>query len=89
MTAEDVQTILQEAILTILLASGPVLIAALAIGMAIALFQALTSIQEMTLTFVPKIIGIFGILILSMPYMYWRISELADKIFDLIAKGLN
>lgn len=77
----------RQAVFTMLLVGGPVMATALLIGLAIALFQALTSIQEMTLTFVPKIIVIFVTTILLLPYMLAQLSgftlELMDRIIAL------
>jgi len=58
------------------------------VGLAIAIFQTLTSIQEMTLTFVPKIIFIFGAVIVFMPFMMTTIIEFAQSLYDrIIALG--
>ena len=67
--------------------AAPILTAALVAGVAVGLFQALTSVQEMTLTFVPKIIAIFGILVFTMPFMYGTLTRLSDTVFDLIVSG--
>lgn len=72
---------------TILLACAPVLVVALLVGLVISFIQALTQIQEMTLTFVPKIIAIFGILALTMPFMFSTLTRLSDRVFDLIIAG--
>lgn len=74
----------REAFWVILLVGGPVLLAGLAIGLIIALFQALTSIQEMTLVFVPKIIIIFIALVLMLPYMINHMMDFGELIFDKI-----
>ena len=87
MTAEDTLTIMQDAIQTILITASPILASALAIGLFIAFFQALTQIQEMTLTFVPKIVAILSVLIISLPFMLGQITKLTDKIFFLIQNG--
>jgi flagellar biosynthetic protein FliQ len=58
-----------EAIKTVILLSAPVFIAGMAVGLAVSIFQALTQIQEMTLTFVPKIIAVFLALLFFMPWM--------------------
>ena len=79
--------ILSAAIRTVLLASAPVLAVALVVGLFIAFFQALTQIQEMTLTFVPKIVAIFVVLLVAMPFMYGALSGLSDRVFDLISAG--
>ncbi len=66
----------------------PVMGVALAVGLAISLFQALTQIQEMTLTFVPKIIVIFITLIFLLPYMTTVMLTFGESMFDrIIALG--
>ena len=87
MSPGDVHQILSEALWGILIATGPVLLLALAVGLGIALFQALTSIQEMTLTFVPKIAAIILGIIFSLPLMYVTLTKLTDQIFSLIIAG--
>lgn len=78
----------REAFWVILVIGGPILFAGLAIGLLIALFQALTSIQEMTLVFVPKIIVIFVALVLTLPYMINNMTDFGESIFDrIIALG--
>ena len=74
----------REAFWTILRVGAPVMLAALAVGLVIALFQALTQMQEMTLTFVPKIIIIFLVLILLLPYMLATMNTFSQLIFDRI-----
>lgn len=69
------------------LMSTPILTVALATGIAIGLFQALTSIQEMTLTFVPKIVAIFFTLMLLLPFMITTLTAYARDLFDKIASG--
>jgi flagellar biosynthesis protein FliQ len=77
----------RDAILTLLLMAGPIMAVALTIGLIIALFQALTQLQEMTLVFVPKIVIVFASLLLFLPFMLAQISAffegLADKIIGL------
>ena len=68
--------------------SAPIMLSGLAIGLIIALFQALTTIQEMTLTFVPKIIVIFLSIIVFMPFMMTTVIEFARHLFDrMVALG--
>ena len=63
MTPPDVLDVGRDAIMVLLRVSGPVMLVGLAVGMIIALFQALTQLQEMTLTFVPKILAVFASLL--------------------------
>lgn len=67
MNEADALDIVNSAVWTVLMASGPAVLAAMLIGIGIALFQALTQVQEMTLTFVPKIVVIFIVLAVTAP----------------------
>jgi len=78
----------RESMWVVLKVAGPIMMMGLLIGLIIALFQALTTIQEMTLTFVPKIVVIFGSVILFLPYMMSTILEFSQKLFDrMVALG--
>src|SRR3546814_14365182 len=72
----------RETIVVMLKIGAPVMLLALIVGLAIALFQALTSIQEMTLTFVPKIIVIFVGIMLMLPFMLSSLTTLSQGLFD-------
>ena len=72
----------REALVVILKTAGPIMLAGLIIGLIIALFQALTTIQEMTLTFVPKIIVIFIAIVVFLPFMMTTVIEFANGLFD-------
>ncbi|MDI3468284.1 MAG: Flagellar biosynthesis protein FliQ [Pseudolabrys sp.] len=69
MTGSEVLDIAREAIMTLLWVASPVMIVGLVVGVAISLLQALTQIQEMTISFVPKILAIFVTLLISLPFM--------------------
>ena len=73
-----------EALFVVLRTAGPIMLSGLAIGLFIALFQALTTIQEMTLTFVPKILVIFLAIIVFLPYMMTTVTEFGRGLFDRI-----
>ena len=73
-----------EALTVMVLIASPVLGAALATGLIIGILQAATSIQEMTLTFVPKIIIIFAAVIVFMPFMMTSVLEFSNTLFDMI-----
>ncbi len=78
----------RETIVVMLKIGAPIMLMALAVGLAIALFQALTSIQEMTLTFVPKIIIIFVGVMLMLPFMLSSLTTFSQGLFDrMIALG--
>jgi|TARA_B110000444_G_C18770391_1_gene562172 flagellar biosynthesis protein FliQ len=75
----------RDALVVILKTSGPIMMVGLIIGMIIALFQALTTIQEMTLTFVPKIIAIFISIVIFLPFMMTTVIEFAYTLFDRVS----
>ena len=77
----------REAILVTLKIGGPIMFAGMLVGLVIALFQALTTIQEMTLTFVPKIIVIFVAIVLFLPFMMTTMIEFTQTLFDRISAG--
>lgn len=85
MEANDVMDVARDAIIVMLQVSTPVMLVGLVVGLVIALFQALTQIQEMTLTFVPKIIAIFASLMLFMPFMGRVMDDLMVRIAERIA----
>ncbi len=89
MNETDVHDFLSSALMVVLTASAPVLAVALLVGLLIAFFQALTQVQEMTLTFVPKIVAIFLTVILAAPFMYGELKGLSDASFDAIASGIR
>lgn len=84
MTEVEVIEVGREAVITILYAAGPLMAIALAVGLTVSLFQALTQIQEMTLAFVPKIVAIFGASIALAPFIVATVDGLARSMFDRI-----
>lgn len=88
MTAVEVTDIMRDAIWTLLKVAGPSMIVSLVIGLLISLFQALTQLQEPTLTFVPKILAIFATLVVTMPFMITTMITLMQHLMQRIA-GLH
>ncbi|WP_300543108.1 flagellar biosynthesis protein FliQ [Maricaulis sp.] len=86
MTGPEVLDFAREAIWLMLAMSAPIMLVGLAVGVTIALFQALTQVQEMTLVFVPKIIAIFVALLIFLPLMGALMSGFMTVIFDRIAQ---
>ncbi|MBE5902780.1 MAG: flagellar biosynthesis protein FliQ [Pseudobutyrivibrio sp.] len=82
MTEGQVLDIIRDSIYTLLMVSLPLLLVSLVIGLAISIFQTVTSIQEQTLTFIPKIVGVFTALMIFGP---WMLSVLTDYINNLWA----
>ncbi len=83
----DALEIVQYAIWTVLLASGPAVVVAMLVGVSIALVQALTQVQEITLTFVPKIVAILLAVALSGPFVGAQLSTFTNVIFQRIQNG--
>ncbi len=80
MSIDDVVAIANSALYLIIKTSAPVLLVSLIIGLVISIFQTVTSIQEQTLTFVPKILGVFvAIMLLG----HWMLNEMADFMTGL------
>lgn len=87
MNEAEVLEISRDAIFTLLKIVSPILLVALFIGLIIGIFQALTQIQEMTLAFVPKILGVFIAIILLFPFMLSQMRTLSETLFDKIISG--
>jgi flagellar biosynthesis protein FliQ len=87
MSEADALDIVQSAIWTILLAAGPAVAAAMIVGIAIALFQALTQVQEVTLTFIPKIVAILIVTAVTAPFIGQVINAFAQQVFNRIENG--
>ena len=83
----EILEISKDAIFTLLKVVTPVVLVALIIGLVVGIFQALTQIQEMTLAFVPKILGVFLSLVLLFPFMLNQMKTLSDTLFDKIVNG--
>ncbi len=91
MTETDVIEICRTSIITLVLVAGPILIIEMILGTTISVFQAVTQINEQTLAMVPKVLLVFGLSILLMPYMLGKLvqffqAEVADRI---VAIGIN
>lgn len=87
MNEADALDIMQNAIWTVLIASGPAVLAAMAVGIVIAFIQALTQIQEMTLTFVPKIIAVMVAIGISAPFVGAQIAMFTNMVFSRVQSG--
>ena len=86
MTPSEAITLTQNAVTLTLLLSAPVLLVAMVVGLLISLFQAITQIQEMTLTFVPKIVAVMATLLFLSS---WMINKLVDYTHELIVSIPN
>ncbi len=84
MTPQMVVAIGREALMLTVMISGPLLLFALVVGLIISIFQAVTQIQEMTLTFVPKILAVALALLIFLPWMINMATDFARHMFELI-----
>ncbi|NCO52053.1 MAG: flagellar biosynthesis protein FliQ [Deltaproteobacteria bacterium] len=84
MTPEFVIDIGRRALETALLISAPMLLTALLVGLIISIFQAATQINEQTMTFIPKIVGVFVVLLIFAPWILQKMMTLTLMIFDLL-----
>lgn len=87
MTGPEVLDMSRDALWTLIVVSAPALVVALAVGLVIALFQALTQIQEMTLTFVPKMVAMVVILLLTLPFMGASLGGFMNRVAERIIDG--
>jgi len=87
MNERDALDIVQQAIWTIIIASGPAVGAAMLVGTVIAFIQALTQIQEVTLTFVPKILVILVVVAISASFIGAHLSTFTELVYSRIEHG--
>ncbi len=87
MTGPEVLDLARQSIFVLLEVSAPMMIVALVVGIAIALLQALTQVQEMTLVFVPKIVAIFVVLLLALPFMGQALAGYMNLVAQKIVAG--
>ena len=78
--------IVRDALYTALKVAGPILIVSILIGLIVSIFQATTQIQEQTLTFVPKLIGIAAVGLMLGSFMLHNLVSFTERIFELIIK---
>lgn len=87
MNGLEILDIARDGIYTLLVVSGPPMLIGLIVGVVIALFQALTQIQEMTLVFIPKIIAIFVTIAFALPFMGAAMAGYMSRIATHIIGG--
>lgn len=87
MTGAEVLDIASAGIWTLIIVAAPMMIVGLVVGVLIALFQALTQIQEQTLVFVPKIIAIFLTMLITLPFLGATMGAYMNRVVDMIIVG--
>ena len=89
MTPEQVISLSQQALQIMLLLSAPVLAVALGVGLLVSVFQAATQINEMTLTFIPKLVAMMVTLLIAGPWMLTTMTDYIHQLFDSIPSLVN
>lgn len=84
MTPQMVVSIGREALMLTIMVAGPLLLSGLVVGLVISIFQAVTQIQEMTLTFIPKILAVALSLLLFLPWIINKLVDFTNHMFELI-----
>ena len=82
MTIDDIVMIASDALYTVIITAAPVLLISLVVGLVVSIFQTVTSIQEQTLTFVPKILAIFISLMIFGHWMLNNMSEFMTRLWS-------
>lgn len=77
--------LISQALIQVLIVGGPILIVSMVVGLIVSIFQATTSIQEQTLTFVPKIVAIFFVIILFAGWMLNYMKSYVEGLFSMIS----
>jgi flagellar biosynthetic protein FliQ len=86
MTPEAIMSVGSGALGTMLLLAMPLLLTALAIGLLVGVFQAATQINEMTLSFIPKLVVMFAVAVLAGPWMLQLLADYTRRLFESIPR---
>jgi flagellar biosynthesis protein FliQ len=89
MSQELVIAIAERAITVVIMASGPLLLVALVVGLLVSIFQATTQIQEQTLSFVPKIIAVLVAIVFFGPWMLTKVISYTKDIFENLTRYIG
>ncbi len=84
MTDQMIMQIVRDAFYYVLMICGPLLLVSLVVGLIISIFQAATSISEQTLTFVPKLIAVFLVTVVILPFMISKMKDFTLELINLI-----
>ena len=84
MTPEGVMALGQQALFVTLLVSAPLLLVALAVGLLVSIVQAATQINEMTLSFIPKLVALFATMVVAGPWMITMLTDYMRRLFSSI-----
>jgi flagellar biosynthetic protein FliQ len=84
MSPESVMTVGRDALIMTLMLAAPMLLSMLVIGLVVSIFQAATQINEQTLSFIPKLLGMFAVLIITGPWMVGIMLDYIRRLFTSI-----
>ncbi|MGE4280335.1 MAG: flagellar biosynthesis protein FliQ [Magnetospirillum sp.] len=87
MTEPELIDIARDAISTLIVVAAPPLLTGLAVGLVVSILQTVTQIQEMTLTFVPKVLLVFASIILFLPFMLGQMTDFWKAMLDRVITG--
>lgn len=87
MNANDFIEISRDAVWVMIKLGGIPMLAGLAVGVVVSLIQALTQIQEMTLSFVPKVLTLFAVVVLTLPFMIDVMTQFTNEVMSRVANG--
>jgi flagellar biosynthetic protein FliQ len=87
MTEAEIIELARSSMLVMVKVAAPPLLAGLAIGLLVSIFQALTQIQEMTLTFVPKVLTVLVVLLLFLPFILHSLFDFTHLVLDRAVAG--
>ncbi|MDC7713572.1 flagellar biosynthesis protein FliQ [Vogesella sp. LYT5W] len=89
MTPESVITLIQNALFILIIVAAPPLAVSLLVGLLVSILQAATQINEMTLTFIPKLIAMFLVLVLAGPWMLTTLMDYTTQLFQNIPLAIG
>jgi len=89
MTSQTVLTIAQQALQVTVLVSAPLLLTALVVGLLVSVFQAATQINEMTLSFIPKLLSIFAALVIAGPWIVTMLVDYMQRLYSSIPQTVG
>lgn len=89
MTADQATELMRSAILLSLIIGLPVMLTAVIVGLAISIFQAVTQLQDQTLSFVPKIIAMMAVLLFVLPWTLEQVVQYSHEVFENVAPNLT
>ena len=89
MNSQGVLTIAQQALYVTIIVSAPLLLTALLVGLVVSIFQAATQINENTLSFIPKLLAIFAVMVIAGPWMLQQLVDYMQRLFSSIPQVIG